>query len=213
MADITIFGAAPSNYVWTTRLTCEEKGVSHELTPIELGSPELEAINPFRKIPVICHGDVVLYETSAICRYIDEGFDGPALQPANILDRAEMNKWISAFNDYFIPTLLRRFVIQVIFPKGADGKPDRSVIDSAIEEGKGRLAVLDAALAGKDYLAGGALSLADLLMMPIISHVRFIPEGAELLAPLDNICRVHDAFMKRPSFDATKPDIQPAKVA
>ena len=50
-------------------------------------------------------------------------------------------------------------------------------------------------------------------MMPIISHVHFIPEGAELLAPLGNIRRVHDTFMKRPSFDATKPDIQPAKAA
>lgn len=213
MADITVFGFAPSNYVWTTRLTCEEKGISHELKPVEFGSPEHVAMHPFRKIPAVRHGDLVLFETSAICRYLDEVFDGPALCPEGTLERFEMEKWISAFTDYFIPALIRRFVLHVLFPKGPDGTVDRSVVDAALEEGKDRLAVLDAALEGKDFLVGESLSIADLFMVPIISHVRSIPEGAKLLAQFGNVLRVHNAFMARPSFDATKPDIEVAKAA
>ncbi|MCG8510006.1 MAG: glutathione S-transferase family protein [Rhodospirillales bacterium] len=213
MADVTIFGFAPSNYVWTTRLTCEEKGISHELKPVEFGSPEHVAMHPFRKIPAVRHGDHVLYETSAICRYLDEVFDGPALRPAGTLERFEMEKWISAFTDYYIPALIRRFVLQVLFPKGPDGKVDRSVVDPALEEGRDWLAVLDTALDGEDFLAAGSLSIADLFMVPIVSHVRNIPEGANLLAQFGNVLRVHDAFMARPSFAATKPDIEAAKAA
>ena len=81
MPDIVVYGFALSTYVRSARLALEEKGVGYEMAPIEFGSKELLDLHPFGKIPAFAHGDVRLYETSAIVRYVDESFDGPAKLP------------------------------------------------------------------------------------------------------------------------------------
>jgi glutathione S-transferase len=205
MADVVIYGWERSTYVWTARLACAEKGVSCALEPLDMKSKAHLALHPFGKMPVLRHGDLVLYETSAICRYIDETFGGPALKPVRADKRAVMEQWISALNAYYYEPLIRRFVLQYAFPKGADGQPDRAVIDAALKEARHHLGVLDAALKGRDFLAGEALSIADLFLVPILFYVRLMPEGARLLKPRANLRRVHDALMARPSFAATKP--------
>ena len=40
-------------------------------------SEEFLKLNPYRLIPVMVHGDVVLYESQAICQYIAELLGGP----------------------------------------------------------------------------------------------------------------------------------------
>lgn len=205
MADIVIYGMERSTYVWTVRLACAEKGVPYALEPLELKSKAHLALHPFGKMPVLRHGDLVLYETSAICRYIDETFGGPALQPVRTDERAMMEQWISVLNAYVYDPLIRRFVLQYVFPKRADGQPDRAVIDAALKEARSHLAVLDTALKDRDFLAGEGLSIADLILVPILFYVRLMPEGARLLKPFASLRRVHDSLMARPSFAATKP--------
>ena len=208
MTDVVIYGMDRSTYVWTVRLACAGKGVSHTLEPLELKSPEHLALHPFGKMPVLRHGEVMLYETSAICRYVDETFDGVALTPVRADERARMEQWISVLNAYCYDPMIRRFVLQYVFPQGADGQPDRAVIKAALEEVRHHLGILDAALEGRDFLAGGALSLADLLLAPMLFYVRLMPEGARLLKPFADVRRVHDALMARPGFAATKPALQ-----
>ena len=70
MTDVTLYGFPSSSYTWSARMACEEKGISHDLEAIEFGSDEHKALHPFAKIPVMKHGDLVLYETAAICQYI-----------------------------------------------------------------------------------------------------------------------------------------------
>ena len=79
MSDITLYGFPASSYTWSARLASEEKDINHDLEPIEFGSDAHEALNPFAKIPIMTHGDVILYETTAIRHYIDQSFDGPPL--------------------------------------------------------------------------------------------------------------------------------------
>jgi glutathione S-transferase len=81
MAVLEIIGAPGSPYVWTVRIACEEKGVDHELKPERPHSPEVAAIHPLGKVPVMRHGDFTLCESKAITTYIDRTFDGPKLIP------------------------------------------------------------------------------------------------------------------------------------
>ena len=62
--------------------------------------PAYLAINPKGQVPtLVCDGDV-LTEGMLINEYIDEAFDGPALRPADPLDRFAMRRWCSyAEND------------------------------------------------------------------------------------------------------------------
>ena len=77
-----------------------------------MASEAYRELHPFGKIPAMRHGDVTLFETSAIARYIDETFPGPRLQPADPRERAVMNQWISACNHYFYSDVIRRYVLQ-----------------------------------------------------------------------------------------------------
>ena len=99
MARPKLFGADFSVYVRIVRLALAEKGVGYDLVPVDVfaagGVPAwyLE-LHPFGRIPAFEHDGFRLFETSAIARYVDEAFDGPALQPTDPRGRATMNQII-----------------------------------------------------------------------------------------------------------------------
>ena len=81
MADLEIIGGAPSNYVWVCRIACAEKRVAYNHVQAMPHTPDVDAIHPFGKIPVMRHGEVTLAESRAICNYLERMFDGPPLVP------------------------------------------------------------------------------------------------------------------------------------
>ena len=66
MATLEIIGAPQGNFVRTVRMACAEKVVPYTLNPALPHSPDVDAIHPFGKIPVMRHGDLGLCETRAI---------------------------------------------------------------------------------------------------------------------------------------------------
>jgi glutathione S-transferase len=205
MSDLVIHGFPQSTYVRTVRMVCEEKGVSYELSPVKVGSEEHLALHPFGRVPAIKHGDVHVYESTAIARYIDEVFPGPSLLPPTAAERATMERWISVINSYLYEDLIRKYLFHYIFPKGADGKPDRAGIEAAQPNLKRDLHFIDKNLAGHDWLAGKTLSLADLFLAPILAYVGNFPEGSAIMADCPNLRRVGGTMMARPSFVKTAP--------
>jgi glutathione S-transferase len=210
MADVTIYGPSASTYVRTARLACAEKGVSHELTQIELGSEAHAKLHPFRKVPAMKHGNFLLYETGAICRYVDAAFKGPALQPADLKARALMDQWVSAASDYCYQAMIREIVIQRVLVPMRGGKPDEAMIEAAWPKVEYQTGVLDAALKDQPYLAGGAVSLADLFLVPMLFYVKMQPEGGPMLAKRKSLSAWFDRMAARPSFGATMPEFPKA---
>src|SRR5262245_763568 len=100
MTQLTLFGNPASSYVRTARITCIEKSVPHTLEPVDLGSESHARRHPWRRMPAMQHGDIKLYETSAIARYVDEIGSGAPLVPSTPAARATMEQWISALNCY-----------------------------------------------------------------------------------------------------------------
>ena len=79
-------------------MVCIEKRVPHTLESIELGGDAHARLHPWKRVPVMRHGDVTLIETSAIARYVDEIGEGASLLPATPAARGAMEQWISAIN-------------------------------------------------------------------------------------------------------------------
>jgi glutathione S-transferase len=205
MATITIFGWAPSTYTRTARMYCIEKGVDHALEGIELGSDAHKALHPFAKIPVMEHDGFRLYETPAIGRYLDEAFDGPALQPEDPKARAVMTQWMTVLEDYLYGPMIRGVVLpRVVYPmRGLE--PDEELIAKSMPTVTDQLGVLDAGLAGADYFAGDAPSLADWLIEPVITYLRNTPDAGAAVSGAGNVAAWHDRMMARPSFAETMP--------
>ncbi|HRI18143.1 MAG TPA: SRPBCC domain-containing protein [Burkholderiaceae bacterium] len=204
-ATLTLLGDPRSTFTRTVLMGLAEKGVAATLQRCAPHTPEILAVHPFGRIPALRDGEFALFETSAILRYIDESFDGPALMPATIADRARCEQWVSATSAYIYDTMIRRFVLQYIFPRGEGGRPDAGVIAGAIKEMPAQLAALDAACKRSDFLAGPTVSMADLFVAPILAYVEAMPEGKELLAAAPNLMRSQAKLRERPSFAATQP--------
>lgn len=205
MTELVIYGIPQSNYVRSARMACIEKGVAYTLEPHSPRSEAMRALHPFRRVPALRHGDFTLYETSAIMRYVDDAFDGPPLTPREPRKRARMEQWISTINGYMDGAMIRRLVLGYYFPQTPDGKPDRVVIDAAAVEVRHQLLLIDDALAEGPYLLGAELSLADLLLAPILAYVFRTPEGEAMLKELRHLPRAGEAMQARRSFQETVP--------
>ncbi len=179
--------------------------VGHEVEPLAPGSDEIKALHPFAKIPAFRHGDVMLFETLAICAYVDAAFDGPALQPADAEARARMFQWISVFNGYVYRPMVTNIVIQRLVVPRRGGEPDEARIKGALPDVRHRLGLFDGALSESDGLAGTEISLADLFLAPAVFYLSMTPEGQEMLPDFTHVGRWHEAIQQRPSFAATAP--------
>lgn len=181
MSEVIIYGLPPSSYVRTALMVCTAKGVEHRLEPVDFRSAEYLARHPFGKIPAMKHGDVHLFETLAIAVFIDEAFDGPALQPDTPAGRAEMLQWISVTNDYLYERIVRRCV-QERFVKPMRGlDPDEAAIAAALPEIESSLDALDTALVTNPHFCGDQLTLADLFAAPVLHYFAATPEGEAML--------------------------------
>ena len=206
-ATVTLYGDSRSTYVRTVRMALAEKGVAYAYDPVAPHSEKIQAVCPFGRVPGLRDGDFTLYETTAIVRYIDECFGGPSLLAANIGKRAQMEQYVSLINCHGYDAMVRRYVLQYVFPKGPDNSPDRTVIDKAVPEIKALLEVLDRAYGPRNTLAGDTVTLADLLLAPIVFYLGMFPVSKALLAGVPNVARAHAWMAERPSFKATMPKL------
>jgi glutathione S-transferase len=209
MATLEIIGFPQSTYTRVARMACEEKGVDYMLTPAPPHSPEVNAIHPFGKIPAMRHGDYELCETKAIATYLDRTFGGPKLIPDDPRAAAETEKWVSIVNTMVDPVWVRRYLFGYIFPKTADRKPDRAIIDPAVPEIRTQAKILDDALASGSF-AGNGFSFADINLMPILFYARQFPEAGEIIRSSKNLNAFYERHALRDSFKRTAPPPPPA---
>ena len=203
---ISLLGDLRSSYTRTARMALAEKDVAYTMQNCVPHSPEIMALHPFGRIPALRDGETEIWETAAIVNYLDECFDtGVSLRPGSILGRTQCAQWISAVNSYLYDTMIRRYLLQVFFPRAADGQPDRGIIDKALAEVPAQLAALEKAYASSDYLAGSAVSAADLFVAPVLAGLQFMPEGGQLMANCPNVLRAQAVIRQRASFTSTQP--------
>ena len=213
MPNVEIIGFAPSTYVRTARMVCEEKSIPYDLKPAAPHSPDGLAIHPFGKIPVMRHGDFELCESKAIATYLDLSFPGPKLIPTEPRHAALTEQWVSLVNTRMDSTLVRTYLFAYIFPKTADGQPDREAIDAVVPELEKELAVLDRAVAKGGYLAGDSFTFADINVMPILFYLKKLPEASAAIAAAKPLAEYYDRIAARPSFQNTTPPPPPPRRA
>ncbi|MBL6454105.1 glutathione S-transferase family protein [Belnapia sp. T6] len=205
MAGLEIIGVARSTYVWTCRIACVEKGVPYTHTRGWPGTPEMRALHPFGKIPAMRHGDLVLYESKAICTYIDRAFPGPKLIPEELVAGALVEQWISVVNTTIDPLCIRRYLYAHVFPGTPDGGPDQAAVQAALPGLREQLEFLDRSVAPTGHLVGGAFTLADANLLPILYYLARLPEAGAIMAGLPALTHYLTHHLARPSVAATEP--------
>jgi len=124
-----------------------------------LAPPELKAVHPLGKSPVITDGERVVHESGAIIDYVIRRHGGGRLAPALGSDAYETYlQWLHyAEGSAMLPLLLFMYVSRL----GEAGAPLHPRIESEIANHMG---YVNESLAGRDWLLGGELSAADIQM-------------------------------------------------
>jgi glutathione S-transferase len=208
MTTIKLLGLRISVYTRIARLAMEEKNVDYQLQEVDVfadaGPPaEYLAHNPFGTIPCLMHGDLVLYETSAISRYLDETFPGPALQPSTSAQRARMNQVISILDCYTYRPMVWDVYVQRIVVAGGGGQPDESLIASALPTLQNVLQQLDLWRNDEEFLLGDSITLADLHAYPMLRLFVETPEGVAMLESLPRLQQWMQNMQSRDSVRTT----------
>ena len=211
MAKPILYGPGYSTYTRAARLTLEEKGVDYDLVEVDfIGggfTDEYLARQPFAKVPAFEHDGLKLYETPAIERYVDEAFDGPALQPATPAQRARMTQIISIIDSYTYPRTVGDLVIQRLVRPILGAEADESIIEAALPEVNKSMAAIEGLLGDNQYLAGNALSLADLHLAPIFAYFVDTPESQGILEDKLGLGAWWGRIGSRESMAKTKPQL------
>jgi glutathione S-transferase len=204
MATLEIIGSNRSTYTQVVCMVCEEKKIEYRLTEKPLRAPELFAIHPLGKMPVMRHGDVQLFESKAIATYIDRSFAGPQVFPSDPRLLALTEQWVSLVNTVIDRTLVRTYLYAYIASQTADGRPDRAAIEAVMPAVREQVDILDRAVAKSGYLVDGQFTFADINLLPMLYRLRQAPEGAEALASATDLAAYYERHATRPSFKATE---------
>ncbi len=143
----------------------EELGVAYNIKHYQrdaqtrLAPPELMAIHPLGKSPVITDNAVTVFESGAIIDYLIRHHGNGSLQPATHTNDFETyQQWMHyAEGSAMLPLLLKLYVSRL----GEAGAPLSPRIEGEISN---HLGFVNQSLAGKDWLVGSALSGADIQM-------------------------------------------------
>jgi glutathione S-transferase len=208
---LELHGYRYSVYLRIVAMALIEKGLgwTHiEVDPFADEIPESYlARNPFGRVPTLVHDGFVLYETTAITRYIDEAFSGPSLQSAEPKERARMNQIVAVADSYGYWPMVRLVFSHRVFRPASGGIANEAAIREGVEKSARVLAALEGLAAGGPFLVGNARSLADLHLGAMTAYFAMAEEGRSELRRHAKVAEWWAAFSQRPSLVETDPGL------
>ena len=213
MPQPILFGATYSVYVRIVRLALAEKGVDYRLVEVDIFAeggppPDYAGRHPFGRIPAFEHDGFRLYESGAISRYVDEAFPGPALQPDDARGRARVSQILSLLDSYAYRPLVWDIFVERVRASHNGRTPDEARIAAALPRAETCLGALEALMEGGPWLAGPALTLADLHAAPMFAYAVMAPEGRALLARHGALEQWWGRMAARASMAATRSPVE-----
>lgn len=167
---LTIWGRLNSHNVKKVAWLAQEIGLPHQR--IDMGgqfgfTDDYLAKNPNRLIPTIEDGDLVLWESNAILRYLAARY-APDLWPADLAHRAQADRWMD-WQFQFADAQRDAFVGLV---RTAPEARDAGRITRSAERSGAMMRILDAQLARQPWLTGDQFGAAD-IPMGVYAHTYF----------------------------------------
>jgi glutathione S-transferase len=190
------------------RIFLAEKGIELPTVQVDLGAGEhlgerFRSLNPDCTVPVLELDDgTALTESFAICQYLESVYPDPPLMGRDARERALVTQWNAKVESQGLAAIAEAFRNRSrgFTGRALTGPEGFEQIAELVERGRRRaglfLARLDAELAGREFVAGGVFTVADITALVTVDFAGWIklplPEGA------DNLRRWHEAVSARP---------------
>lgn len=170
-----------SGHAHRAQLFLSLAGVPHELVPVDLGrrahkAPEFMALNRFGQIPVLDDGGTIVSDSNAILVYVARKHGLTDWLPDEPLAAAHVQRWLSvaAGQIAYGPAAAR---LVTLFGAPFDA-------GEVIARAHAVLGVIDATLAGREWIAAEKPTIAD---VALYSYVARAPEGNVDLSSYANV--------------------------
>ncbi|KAJ8434428.1 hypothetical protein Cgig2_002630 [Carnegiea gigantea] len=174
---IKVHGSPISTATFRVVAAVHEKELEYEFVPVDMKSgahkhPDFLALNPFGQVPALEDGDIKLFESRAITKYLAYTYEnkGTPLIYKEGKQMAELAVWMEVEAHQFDPVaskLAWELVYKKMFGMEADA--------AAVQEHETKLAkvldVYEAQLSKCKYLAGDSFTLADLHHLPVMHYL------------------------------------------
>lgn len=179
-----LYSGPVSLFTAKVRIALAEKGADYERVEVgwslarryEPHHPDVVALNPRRQVPVLVDGDVVVYDSTQIFEYLEERLPEPPLYPRDRAGRARCRRLEAAADEQVFPAVWE--LIDAGLYAGASGERDEARLTRGRSALAAQHALLDAELAGREWLCGDPFTVAD------IATFIFVNTGAALGTPV-----------------------------
>ena len=198
-SDITILGRANSSNVQKVTWLAGEAGLRTRRMDFggAFGGLDDESylkLNPHGVIPTLIDGNVVVWESNSILRYLCNRFELTQFYPRDIADRSSVERWMDWQLTTWNPAAATLFRLIVRTPIE---QRDPEAIELARLQNVSALEKIEPQLAGRPFLAGDELTLAD-MATGILAH-RWFSLPVER-PDFPHVHRWYDRLCSRPSF-------------
>jgi glutathione S-transferase len=161
-----LLGRATSVNVQKVLWTLEELGVAYDRKDMGgahggLDTASYAAMNPNRRVPTLIDGDLVVWESNAVVRYLANAYDGGSLAGATVADVARADMWMEWFQNNCYTQFIGLFYQTVRQPKFERDPKQRDRFSSALCK---NYEMLESHLANQPYVAGDKLSMGDIVV-------------------------------------------------
>lgn len=162
---LKVWGRKTSINVQKVMWTVGELGLAHERVDVggEFGGLDTQAygaLNPNRLVPSIEEDGFTLWESNAIVRHLAQTHGRGSLSPADEQTYAKADSWM----DWSLTTLYSDIILTCFLQLVRTPARDRntSSVEVASRRAGEKLGILDRQLAGRPYIVGDQLSIADI---------------------------------------------------
>ena len=196
---LKVWGRSTSSNVQKVMWAIGELRLPHERIDVGreyggLSTAEYFALNPNRRIPTLQDGDVVLWESNVIVRYLSAKFGAGQLWPLDHAARGVADQWMDWQQTTLLPDMTTVFWGLVRTPVE---ERDHRKIDAAVESLKGTWSRLDGHLSSRRFVAGDNLTMGDI---PVgVMCYRYHALGVERAA-LGNLEAWYETLQSRDAF-------------
>jgi glutathione S-transferase len=173
--ELKLYGAALSPFVRKTRIFLQEKDIPFEAIHIDPNNPPAEfvTLNPLKRIPVLQHGDRIIADSAVICRYLESVFPDTPLYPTDPWEQARC-AWFEKYADYEVArdctfAVFRNRVIMPLLGRPCDEDKVQKALSEVIPP---LFSYLNDELAGKAYLVGERMTIADIALASQLVNMR-----------------------------------------
>lgn len=184
---ITLYGRRNSGNVQKVLWTLDEIGIGYQRRNAggSFGGTQVAdylALNPNGKVPTLVDGDLALFESNTILRYLAARYGNDSLWPADPAQRAAREKWMDWELSTLAPVVGPAFLATI---RTAPAERDHKLIAARAAALADTFGLLDRELARTPYLSGAEFGLADIPAGTLTARYRALPLDRPTLVHVD----------------------------